>query len=472
MGNRIPTIVIAAPQSGSGKTTVALGLMAALKARGYLVQPFKVGPDFIDAGHHTRICGRPSRNLDSWMMGEEGVREAFNRGVQGADIAVIEGVMGLFDGYDADGDAGSTAHVAKLLGAPVLLVVDGRSMARSAGALVLGFESFDPDLQLAGVIFNRIGSERHGKWLRGAVKGRCRAKVLGCLPRDGAVTIPERHLGLLTAEESGAFDSVLLKEWLERHLDLDEIVRLARSVDVGVDSRAYPEREGEHRGSPLQKQIRIGIPMDEAFCFYYQDNLDLLEELGAELVFFSPLKDSSLPPDIDGLYIGGGYPEVHAERLSANTPLREEIRRRSREGMPIYAECGGLIYLSRGIYGKDGSFHDMAGIFPFAVRMRERRVGLGYVTVQFEEDGLLGASGQEVRAHEFHYSEIVEEEKAGVSTVWSFIKRPGEEPRPEGFVAGNTLATYAHIHFGADGNVAEHLLKQIIRQKETVWRHS
>ncbi|PIV84260.1 MAG: cobyrinate a,c-diamide synthase, partial [Nitrospirae bacterium CG17_big_fil_post_rev_8_21_14_2_50_50_9] len=313
--------VIAGVSSGAGKTTVSLGLMAAFMEDGLSVQPFKTGPDFIDPLFHTKICGRSSRNLDGWLMGREAVLSSFQRASLGADICVVEGVMGLFDGYDARSEAGSTAEIAKWLHAPVILTVDARSMARSAGALVRGFETFDSALNVAGVIFNRMGSERHMKWLTQAVEDHCGARCLGGLLPDADLTLPERHLGLST-DQVGRIDEAWIRRLalgVRQGMDLSGLLDLAEAGPL----QPYSDPSGTpHVG----KGVRIGVAMDEAFCFYYEDNLDLLRDMGAELIFFSPLHDLRLPGNVDGLYLGGGYPEVYAEHLSQNQSLLMEVR--------------------------------------------------------------------------------------------------------------------------------------------------
>ncbi|MEK6777126.1 MAG: cobyrinate a,c-diamide synthase [bacterium] len=455
--------VIAGVSSGAGKTMVSLGLMAAFREDGLSVQPFKTGPDFIDPLFHTKICGRSSRNLDGWLMGREAVLSSFQRASGGADICVVEGVMGLFDGYDSRSEAGSTAEIAKWLHAPVILVVDARSMARSAGALVRGFETFDPALNVAGVIFNRVGSERHLKWLTQAVEDHCGARCLGGLFLDADLTLPERHLGLST-DQVGRIDEA----WIQR---------LARCVRQGIDlsglldlAEAGPlQPYSDPPGTPhVGKGVRIGVAMDEAFCFYYEDNLDLLRDMGAELIFFSPLHDLHLPGNVDGLYLGGGYPEVYAEHLSQNQSLLMEVREAAESGLPIYAECGGMIFLSRGIYDTGGDLYPMAGVFPFETEMLTRRQALGYVTVTVEEENLLGVPGDVIRGHEFHYSRI-REMGGAVRCTTSVQKRAGEEKQPEGFMVKNTFGSYVHIHFGTQKNLAGSLVLRMKQARAKTW---
>ena len=449
MNHQTRGLVIAGTQSGVGKTTVTLGLLAALRRRGLVVQPFKVGPDFIDPGHHTRAAGRVSRNLDGWMLSREANAALFCRQARGADVAVVEGVMGLFDGYDGSSDAGSTAQMAKWLGLPVLLVVDARAMARSAAALVHGFASFDPDLSLAGVIFNRIGSPTHLEYLQQGLAALQGVRGFGGLPRDPELAIPERHLGLATTEDHPLGEAYLthLADWLEAHLDLDGLLEALPQLTL-------PE---EQTPAVVAPAVRLGVARDRAFCFYYPENLELLAEAGAELVPFSPLDDRELPPGLHGLYLGGGYPELYAGPLAANAGLRQAVYDFAAAGLPIYAECGGLMYLAQEIRDLEGQAHPMAGVFPFTVRMLPRLKALGYREVTLAAAGLLGPAGTRARGHEFHYSEMVGE-PVGVARLYRVTPRKGGEAVAEGYCAGNVLASYVHLHFGSNPEVARSLV--------------
>jgi len=441
------SIIIAAPHSGSGKTTITLGIMEVLRRRGLAVAPFKVGPDFIDPGYHRLVCGRPSISLDGWMCGPDYVRDAFARHAHGADIAVIEGVMGLFDGFGGTLDEGSTAQVARLTGSPVALVVDAKGFARSAAALVAGFARFDPEVRVAGVIFNNVASESHGRILREAVESACpELKVLGALPRDERVHIPSRHLGLLTAD-----DNPLSPEFRDH---LVEVIR--NGVDLGMlwgiaTPQGAPEPPAEDAGrTGPAKPVRIAVARDEAFCFVYEDNLRLLAEAGAAVVPFSPLRDPALPAGIAGLYLPGGYPELFAESLAANQGLLNEIRGQIEAGMPTYAECGGFIYLSQGMAGESGDaelLHRFVGVFPVVTRMLSRRRALGYREVELTADSILGPAGTVGRGHEFHYSEM-EPMPPEVERVYR-VRRGGVDLGTEGFRHRSCLASYIHLHFGS-----------------------
>ncbi|HET6421460.1 MAG TPA: cobyrinate a,c-diamide synthase, partial [Geobacteraceae bacterium] len=341
------SFIIAAPHSGSGKTTVALGIMACLKRRGLRVAPFKVGPDFIDPGWHRLATGRPSANLDGWMCPEEFVGETFACHCRDADMAVIEGVMGLYDGIDGLCDDGSTAQVARITGSPVILVVDAKSQARSAAALVSGFAGFDPGVRVAGVIFNNVGSGNHARILKEAVESSIGGvTVLGCIPRDDRLGIPSRHLGLVTAGEGQQCRDFIehLAEVIGSHVNIDAILSLGGHV--------YTFGKTDVKCVDLTHvSVRIAVARDEAFCFVYEDNLRLLREAGAEIVEFSPMEDAHLPGNISGIYLPGGYPELYAESLAANRSMMEEIRKAVDDGMPVYAECGGFIYMTDGMRG-------------------------------------------------------------------------------------------------------------------------
>ncbi|MCL6621188.1 MAG: cobyrinate a,c-diamide synthase [Syntrophobacterales bacterium] len=426
--------------SGVGKTTLTLGLIAAFRRRGLVVQPFKVGPDFIDPGHHTQAAGRPSATLDGWMLPREENLAVFARWAAGAQVAVVEGVMGLFDGLDGQSEAGSTAQMAKWLRLPVLLVVDARSLARSAAALVLGFASFDPELCLAGVVFNRVGSPAHLEYLREAMAQVPQVPCLGGVPREEGVGIPERHLGLTTAE-----DHPLSPKYLERLADLVEAHLDLEGLWAALPEVPLPPQPPQAAPPP---EVRLGVARDRAFCFYYPDNLEWLRLSGAELVAFSPLQDRALPPEVHGLYFGGGYPELAAAELAANTAFLADLRAKAAAGLPIYAECGGLMYLGEEIRDLQGTAHAMAGILPLRFRLRPRLAALGYREVTLAADTLLGPAGTVLRGHEFHYSDIVAAD-AALERVYCITPRRGGAGSREGYTRGNILASYIHLHFGS-----------------------
>jgi cobyrinic acid a,c-diamide synthase len=444
-------LVIAGVHSGVGKTTVALGLMAAYRRRGLTVQPFKVGPDFIDPGHHLQAAGRTSANLDGWMLPQAENLAIYHRHCRGAEIALVEGVMGLFDGYDGASEAGSTAQMAKWLGLPVVLVVDARSMARSAAAVAHGFATFDADLHLAGIIFNRVGSGRHLHYLQQAMTQVVGVTCLGGLPREQSLAIPERHLGLVTSEEHPLTPAYLaqLADVMEAHLDLEALLAIMAPVTLGEEAVAESE---------IWPDVRLGVARDQAFCFYYQENFRYLSRFGAELVPFSPLHDARLPEGLDGLYLGGGYPELFAKELAANTGMRKSIKEMALAGLPIYGECGGLMYLSQGLTTLNGERVPMAGVLPLEVRMLPRLKALGYRQVTLEAESLLGPAGCQGRGHEFHYSEITSE-GAGLSKAFRLADRMGGAAAAEGYWVHRTLASYVHLHFGSNPDLARHLVE-------------
>lgn len=466
------SIIIAAPQSGSGKTIITLGLMECFKRRGLRVAPFKVGPDFIDPGYHRLVCGSPSINLDGWICPPEFVRETFYHHSAGADIAVIEGVMGLFDGISGVSDQGSTAHVARITGAPVVLVVDAKSQARSAAALVKGFAEFDPRVRVAGVIFNNVASEGHARILREALETLdTTTKALGFIPRDERLHIPSRHLGLLTAEENPLPGEFLdhLAEVIKEHVDFG---LLWAAVGASYASQMLPF-DGAPVDEPGGETVRIAVARDEAFCFVYEDNLRLLRKAGAELVTFSPLRDDRLPGDIGGIYLPGGYPEVYADTLAAKQPLAEEVRNAVEAEMPVYAECGGFIYLTEGVRGQDycsdnndksADLFPFVGIFPITTRMLPRRKALGYREIVLTGDALIGPKGTIARGHEFHYSEMGEIPPTvpRLYRVW----KSGVDLGTEGYAYKNCLASYIHLHFGSCPGMARSFVESCRKFKE------
>ena len=443
----VPRIVIAGVSSGVGKTTVTVALARALRSRGLRVALFKCGPDYLDPTYHARAVGHASQNLDGWMMGREAVRSTFLAATRDADVALIEGVMGLFDGASPTSEEGSTAEIAKWLEAPVVLVVDAGGMARSVGALVSGFDQFDPALRVAGVVSNRVGSRGHAELLQKALRSWT---FLGALPRDAAAAFPERHLGLRTADPQALPES-LLDEWgriAAEWLRLDALLDSARSAPaLAGDAPLEPVYSGSHR-------TRIGIAEDEAFHFYYVDNLRRLQALGATLVRFSPLHDARLP-EVDGLYLGGGYPELHAAQLAENRSLRADVLAFAHRGGPIYAECGGLMFLTQGIRTLDGQSHEMVGLLPTHARMRDKLQALGYVEVETQARSLLGAKGTRFRGHQFRYSELEPELPiAEVERAYSLRRRRGGETTSEGYRQNNVLASYVHAHWASNPNVA------------------
>jgi cobyrinic acid a,c-diamide synthase len=457
----VPRFIISAPSSGCGKTTVAAGLMAAF-AQDHHVQGFKVGPDFIDPGYHSAASGRASRNLDSWMLSPAQVRETFARASQNADLAIIEGVMGLFDGYDAT-ESGSTAEIAKLLYAPVILVIDASRLSRSAGAIALGCRDFDRDLDVAGVICNQVGGATHAAWVTQAVES-IGLPVLGCLPWSESLQVPERYLGLHTAVEREKQTQAFLEnaaELIRQHLDLETLQAIAASAPTFEAAVSNMES--------LPQRARIAVAKDEAFSFYYEDNLDALRAAGAEIVFFSPLHDAALPENSSGLYLGGGYPELYAEQLSSNIPLLRSVRQALKATMPLYAECGGLMYLTQMIVDSGGKRYGMVGALPGCVQIQPR-LTIGYREVVAHRDTLLLRRGEAARGHEFHRS--------------AWMDRPADLPEAyivadrlssmnslqgmEGVALNNLLASYIHLHFDSHPSIASNFVNACVQWQERV----
>jgi len=463
MGAQTKVMVIAGTHSGVGKTTAALGIMAALKRRGLSVQPFKVGPDFIDPGHHETICKVPSRNLDGWMVGKAYTMSTFSEHSCAMDIAVIEGVMGLFDGNRGSGADGSTAQIARWLKAAVILVIDARGMSGSAAALLDGFQHYDRRVDIAGVILNRVGSADHYRWLKTIIEKKCNLPVIGHLPTESSLSIPERHLGLVSAPEF-----VLKKKFIERlallfehFLDLDLLLKISSPVERFVRPRGL--QAPTRRPAPV---VRIGIAHDEAFFFYYQDNLDLLRHMGAKLVYFSPLHDRTLPHHLDGIYIGGGYPELFAPALEANGTMRKELKRFAVDGGVIYAECGGLMYLGKRIQAFDNALYSMVGIFPFTAGMHPKLTHLGYYSVRALRGTILARRGDRARGHQFRYSTL---KGSGARAADALSLRKGTTGTSirDGFIYKNVLAQYVHIHFGSNSNYAKGFVQSCHKRAQT-----
>jgi len=472
--------------------------MAFLAEKGYRIAPFKVGPDFIDPGYHRAVTGRISRNLDSWMLSKAYNERIFSNGTENADIAVVEGVMGLFDGLSGTKEAGSTSQMAKWLNLPVILVVDARSMARSAAAIVQGFENFDKDLNFAGVIFNRTGSLRHYEYLREAVEATCKMPCLGFLPRNEKIIFPERHLGLVTTDEHLVSSDIIaeLVAMVEKNTKMEEVVQNLPEIKVnGISTNEISAHDSQDRpvtddscssaagtSCSESEKIRIAVARDKAFCFYYQENFEILEQNGAEIVFFSPVNDSKLPRDIDGIYLGGGYPELFADRLSQNNCMLKQIKEKSLAGMPVYGECGGFMYLCSSMTGMNHKEKfSMTGCFPFSVAISKKMRSLGYREIMLKKDTIVGKKGDILRGHEFHYSFLDNGHEADLMThkrpfnkygnsylkgtlqkahinytenlfperIYSVSNRNKQKLSLDGFQVTNTLGSYLHIHFGS-----------------------
>lgn len=443
---RIPRIVLAGTHSGVGKTILATGLMAALSKRGRPIQGYKVGPDYIDPSYHAAATGRASRNLDRWLLGER-LPSVFAQS-SGENWAVIEGVMGMFDGMSGTQGFGSTADVAKILHTPVILIVDASSMSRSLAALVHGFNSFDPQINLQGVILNRVKSTAQEKIQRDALKD-LKISVLGVLPNEGALRLPERHLGLVPVGEGGLLEGFIatLAELISQYIDLAQV------ENIMLSAPDFPESIITHQQAGPSKKFRLGLARDEAFLFYYQDALDLAENLNCTIVPFSPLNDVALPQDLDGIFLGGGFPELHLERLSSNVQFLKALQDFAGSGKPIYAECGGYMYLGQSIKDFEGREFPLAGLIPMKAEMTKRLQGIGYRCGVFREDNFLGPRGTTVQGHEFHYSRVIYEKE--YPAAYELFKGD-QADRTEGYSRDNIVASYLHLHFSGYPQLLEH----------------
>ncbi|MGM0471780.1 MAG: cobyrinate a,c-diamide synthase [Bacillota bacterium] len=441
-------VLIGGTASGVGKTTIATGLMAAMTEAGYEVQPYKVGPDYIDPGFHTAATNRHSRNLDSWMIPHQQLKELFLQSSQGVDLAIIEGVMGLFDGHRSDQPSGSSAEVAKLLSAPVILVVDAKKLAQSGAAMVYGYQHYDEQLTIGGVILNRIGSARHYQIVKEEI-AKLGIPVLGYLPTNLELELPERHLGLVPSVETAGLDSYLeqLAELMQEQIDLDQVYELAQQAgEVPAEDNLFQGRTGE-------RKIKLAVAYDQAFNFYYQDNLDLLADRGVEIEFFSPVSDDQLPAGSDGLYIGGGFPEEFLAELSANQKLKESISRAIQAGLPTYAECGGLMYLTEEIIDQQDKQYPMVGLIPGTIQMQDSLQAMGYVEARAWQDSILLKEGSKIRGHQFHYSKLL-----GISTEARAAYQLGEQNELVGYCRDNLLASYLHLHFATQPAVIDNFI--------------
>lgn len=458
----IPRLLIAAPQGRSGKTTITVGLLAALTARGLKVQPFKKGPDFIDPSWLTKVAGRTCRNLDSYMMDKETIKASFATHSQGADISIVEGAMGLFDGVDLEG-SGSAAEVAKTIKAPVILVVNCTRMTRSVAAMVQGYRYFDKELNVAAVVLNNVGRARHENILRNSIEKYCDIPVVGAMPKGEQYGIPDRHLGLIPAEEDqGLYQAVeRLGEAAQKYLDIDKILALAATapaLDVTTDVApplAQIKRPDEVDYS--NRRPKIGVIIDRSFSFYYPENLEALENAGADLVAIDAINDSQLPP-VDMLFIGGGFPEVMAAELEKNHTLRRQIKEKIEQGLPVYAECGGLIYLGRSIQWQDKA-HQMVGALPFDVEMIKKPMGHGYMRVEVQKDNPLLPKGSKIIGHEFHHSKVINLERDKVDFAYKVTKGYGIDGTYDGLLYKNVFAAYNHIHALAVPQWAENMVE-------------
>jgi len=462
--NPIPRLLIAGVNSGSGKTTLTLGLVAALKRRGLKVQTFKVGPDYLDPSWLALASGRPCYNLDGWMCGRAYVEALFQRVTADADIAVIEGVMGLFDGAESTGLSGSSAEIAAWLKAPVILTVNAHGMGRSIAPLVSGFSNFAPGVQIAGVIANQCGSETHRALLGEALLAAGVPTLVGAVPRMGFPELRSRHLGLVTADPSTCTQETLeaFEKAAEAHLDVEALLQCAEKSREAVPNLSSPSISTVRVNT--SKSFNLAVARDEAFHFYYPDLLDELKSRGAKILFFSPLHDSTLPAEADALYLGGGYPEVFAKTLSENRTMMDSIRDFATRGGVIYAECGGLITLTQSILTREGVEFSLAGLLPAKTVMTDQRIRLGYVEVTLKADSLWGKAGTVLRGHEFHYGKLLSDPSQGESSGWSTVyarrRQNGQPEMDEGFqyINNRILASFVHLHLASQPAALDHFV--------------
>jgi cobyrinic acid a,c-diamide synthase len=446
-------LVLAGTGSAVGKTTISTGIMQALSQE-RKVQPFKVGPDYIDPTYHTLATGNTSRNLDSFFMSSGQIREAFERGLKlsESEIGIIEGVRGLYEGISPIEDVGNTASIAKALNAPVVLILNARSIVKSAAAIVIGFKTLDPTINIEGVILNQVKNHKHLLKAKEAVEKLSETPVIGGIPRDDAIHVEQRHLGLVPAVERENTLRII-QNWgriMEENIDLDtllSIMKAAKKLPKGRESLWKKEKS---------QKVKLGVAKDEVFTFYYQDNLEALEANHAELVYFSPLNDEHVP-DVDAVYIGGGYPEIFAKELEANQIMRKSLKKFHKDGLPIYAECGGLMYLTKSI-----NRHEMCNVFPYHSYMTKKPQALSYVIACAKIDNIIVKKGEEFKGHEFHYSKLALE---GTKPKFAFniIRGRGITGSMDGLMLDNTLASYVHTHVAACPNFASGLVNSALR---------
>ena len=446
MKNNLPRIIIAATQSGSGKTTITAGLLAALKNRGLNVQPYKIGPDYIDTGWHALACGKISHNLDSWLVGKDKLNEIFIQTAFRADISIIEGVMGLYDG--GKGGISSTAEISKLLNAPVVLVIDAKSMGTSAAAIALGFREFDKSVKLAGVILNRIGSDSHKKMIVDALNS-LGIKCFGAIKRNDEFFLPERHLGLVPTTENNSIDIInKICAAVEEQIDIDALISLANnSTPIEITPKS---------SKLTANSLKIAVARDEAFNFYYESSLNELERRGAEIIYFSPLNDETLPQNIGGLIIGGGFPEMFAAKLQQNKNLRADINRMAEIGLPIFAECGGFMYLMKNLIDFDGKSFEMCGVIDGVATMTNKLQIVGYVEAEILSECIIGKICDKIRAHEFHFSTAATSDEK----IFKCRRMRTGKEYFAGVCKKNLVASYLHINFAGNPSAASYFINQ------------
>jgi cobyrinic acid a,c-diamide synthase len=456
-------LVIAGTGSGTGKTSITSGLIFNLRKKGFRVQPFKVGPDFLDPSWLSVAAGRNCINLDSWMTSKEYVTELVQQKMEDADIGIIEGVMGLYDGAIANGIEGSTAEIARLLNAPVVLIANAHGASRSFAATINGFVNFPDAPDFAGIIANHCGSERHKEILSEALLGVKLPPLLGTIPKNSLSQLPGRHLGLTSASTELSSEQMIsqIASICEQNLEIEQLIQ-SLSIFTKDKIEINTKRSSTKR---VGKPVRIAYALDKAFHFYYSDNLDLLTHNGAELVSFSPLFDTALPKSMDGLYFGGGYPEMHASHLSKNTSMIKSVQSFAISGKPIYAECGGLMYLSKSIKDLNAQHWPMAGILPCETAMNAKLQTLGYCEVKLKENCIIGNKDMQFKGHEFHYSSIADTEEKKSENGYEISYRSGRS-KVSGYINKNILASYVHLHWGQTPEAAEFFIQSCRSQSD------
>lgn len=444
-------LVIAGTGSGVGKTTFTIGLMAALQQKGLRVQGFKCGPDYIDPTFHTAVTGRPSRNLDSWMFDEKTVVDILERNSRDADISIIEGVMGLYDGKSPLEDRGSTAEISILTKSPILLIVNCASMARSVAAIVKGFQLFNAKVHVVAVIANQVGSEGHYKIVKAAVEQECGIPVVGYLKKEQNIEMPSRHLGLIPAIERGELQPFFqqLGDLIRATVDLEKIYELSMAPELSAIQPSIFDVQKD-------QQVKIAVAKDAAFNFYYEENIELLQANGAAIEYFAPLNSEEVPADADGLYIGGGFPEEFAQQLAQQTDVKKSIQQAIAKGIPTLAECGGFMFLTEAIFTTDGKRFEMVGCIPGTIQMQTKRAALGYREIFGTKGNFLIKEDQEAKGHEFHYSTYSKPENIYYAyETKSRFKKQGEGYRHENLIAG-----YTHFHFASNPQLAAQWIEQ------------
>ena len=452
-------MVIAGTGSGVGKTTLTIGLMAALRKKGLIVQGFKCGPDYIDPSYHTAVTNRVSRNLDSWMLSKETLLHIFIHGSKGADISIIEGVMGFFDGKSPKTNEGSTAEISMITQSPVVLVVNCASMARSAAAIVKGFQTFAEGPNIVGVIANMVGSEGHFRLVKTAIEQECNIPVIGYLKREQPINIPERNLGLIPAIERGELDTLFdtLGEHVLQTINIDKLLELTKAEPINTiqTPSLFTKRK--------EASVRIAVAKDAAFYSYYPENIELLESYGAEIVYFSPLADEALPEKIDGLYLGGNFPEEFANKLASNEIVKNSVKRAIAHGLPTVAECGGFMYLTESIETTEHAKYKMVGVIPGEVKMHPRLTAIGYREISGKNDNFLLGKNQKARGHEFHYSTF--HANKDLQLPHAFETKGRMETKKEGYVINNLVAGYTQFHFASCPEMVENWLQKCVEVK-------